>query len=162
MSELIYLTSKNSNFYKNKGDFLGLKFEGNDYSRVSLFRAFPLSHLNKYISVRDRENEEIGIIKDIKEFSAEVCNLLLMELGRRYFLPIIISINSIKEEFGYSYWDVLTDVGTKRFTIKKDNNSFAPVKENRILVIDVDGNRYEISDYTKLNAKSYRLIEQFL
>jgi hypothetical protein len=162
MDYIKYISSKDAYFYKNNGGFLGLKLEDKDFKRVSLHRSFPLSYKNSYIAVKDKEDKEIGIIKDLEDFPKDTVNLFKEELDRRYLLPSIDRINSIKEEFGYSYWDVITNIGTKRFTIKKDNSSFLNVKDNRILVIDVDGNRYEISDYTKLDSKSYKLIELLL
>jgi len=115
-----------------------------------------------FISIRDKENNEIGIIEDILTFPENIIELFNEELNRRYFLPIIKNIYSVKEEYGYSYWNVLTDLGNKKFTIRRDNYSFINVKDNRVMVIDVDGNRYEISDYEKLDSKSYRLIELML
>lgn len=162
MGDIDFLTPQNSNFYKSKGGFLALKSGENEYTRVSLFKAFPFSHSNNYVSVRDKDGKEIGLIKDVNEFSKDVIDLFNEELSRRYFLPTIKSISSIKDEFGYSYWDVITSIGAKTFTIRKDNNSFIPINEHRILVVDVDGNRYEISDYAKLDSKSYKLIELLL
>lgn len=166
MEDIKYILPKESIFYKNSGGFIGLKIalelEEKDFKRVALMRSFPLSNSNKYISVRDKDGNEIGIIYDTLEFPQEIQKLFEEELNRRYFLPIIKNINSIKEEFGYTYWEVLTDIGKKRFTIRKDNNSFVNVKDNRIMVSDVDGNRYEISDYKKLDTKSYKLIELLL
>lgn len=162
MQEIKYITSEAARFFKGNGGFLGLNIGGEEYARVSLSRAFPFSYADSYISVRDKEGKEIGIIEDLKSFPKDIITLLSEELDRRYLLPKIDKINSIKEEFGYSYWDVETDIGAKRFTIKKDNSSFVNVRDNRILIIDVDGNRYEIIDYSTLDSKSYKLIELLL
>jgi hypothetical protein len=162
MGDINFLTTQDSQFYKSKGGFLALRSGESDYARVSLFKAFPFSHSNNYVSVRDKDGKEIGLIKDINDFSKDVTDLFHEELSRRYFLPSINSISSIKDEFGYSYWEVITGIGAKKFTIRKDNNSFIPINEHRILVVDVDGNRYEISDYTKLDSRSYKLIELLL
>lgn len=162
MSSIIYINPKEAQFYKNSGGFIGLTLNENDFERVSLYRAFPFSHSNNYVCVKDKEEKEIGIIKDLREFPEETVKLFIEELERRYFLPAINKIDSIKDEFGYSYWNVVTNLGAKRFTIKKDNSSFLNVKSTRIIVIDVDGNRYEIKDYTQLDSKSYKLIELLL
>jgi len=162
MNEIKYITSEQGEFYKNTGGFLGLKIGEKGYPRVSLVRSFPYTHLHNFISIRDKENNEIGIIEDILTFPENIIELFNEELNRRYFLPIIKNIYSVKEEYGYSYWNVLTDLGNKKFTIRRDNYSFINVKDNRVMVIDVDGNRYEISDYEELDSKSYRLIELML
>lgn len=159
MEDIKYILPNEANFYMNKGFFLALKLKDKEYPRVSLHRAFPFSYTDNFISVRDKEGKEIGLIRDLKDFPKEIIELFNEELDRRYLLPSIKIINSIKEEFGYTYWDVITSIGAKRFTLKKDNSSFVNVKDNRILLIDVDGNRYEISDYTKLDSKSFKLIE---
>ncbi|MDF2699056.1 MAG: hypothetical protein K0Q49_612 [Haloplasmataceae bacterium] len=162
MEEIKYLTNENTTFYKSNGGFIGLKSGETDYKRVSLIKAFPFSFSNSFISVRDKEKNEIGIIKNIDDFSSDTKLLFVEELERRYYLPVIDKINSIKEEFGYGYWDVLTNHGNKKFTIRRDNNSFINIKDKLILIIDVDGNRYEISDYTTLDEKSFKLIELML
>lgn len=162
MNEIVYIVPEKSEFNKTMGGFLTLKFEDKEYGRISLHRAFPFSYGDKFISVRDKEGKEIGLIKEISDFDEETIMLFDEELKRRYFLPLIRSITSIKEEFGYSYWTVITDMGAKKFIVKKDNSSFINIKDNRILILDVDGNRYEISDYTKLDNRSYKLIELLL
>jgi hypothetical protein len=161
--QLKYLDPENSTFIRTEGGFLSLHVEPDrNYPRVNLFRSFPFTAERTYISVREPEGEEVGIIRNLDDFPREVVALLDEEIDRRYFLPLIEKINSIKEEFGYSYWDVETNSGSRRFTIKRDQNSLIPVRGNRLLVIDVDGNRFEISDYKKLDAKSYRTIETLL
>jgi hypothetical protein len=162
MSEVIYIVPEKSVFNRSKGGFLTLRFDNKEYGRVSLHRAFPFSHTDKFISVRDKEGKEIGIIRESYDFAPETVKFFEEELNRRYFLPLIKSITALKEEFGYSYWEVMTDIGFKKFIIKKDNSSFINLKDNRILIADVDGNRYEISDYLKLDSKSYKLIELML
>lgn len=162
MSEITYLTPKNAKFFRNNNGFLGLKFKDVEYSRVNLIKAFPFSYENKFISVRDKEQNEIGIIEDISLFPEEVQKLFTEEIERRYYLPKITKIYSIKDEFGYSNWEVETNYGRRKFTIRRDPNNFVNIKANMILIIDVDGNRYEIPDYTKLDKKSFKKIELLL
>jgi hypothetical protein len=162
MDDIIYLKPDNCIFYKNNGGFLGLKFDDEDYKKVLLYRSFPFTFPNNFVSVRDNDNKEIGIIDDMMEFQKDTILLFEEELKRRYLLPTILNIKNIKDEFGYSYWEVITEIGERKFTIKRDNSSFLNVKDNLILITDVDGNRYDIKDYTKLDEKSYKLIELLL
>lgn len=162
MEQIRYITAKEAKFYKNKGGFLGLALGEAKYDRVTLLRAFPFSYVDSFVSVRDKEEKEIGIIRDINDFPEETIQLFKEEMDRRYFLPMIEKIHAITEEFGYSYWHVATNVGEKNFICRRDSSSFVSMKGKMILVVDVDGNRYEISDYTKLDGKSYRLIELML
>jgi len=159
-AEIRYLNPDEIILRKTEGGFLALQIgDSEKYDRVNLYRAFPFSKENEFISVRDSEGKEIGILRSLDDFSGEKRALLLGELNRRYFTPIIERIHSIKEEFGYVYWDVKTDAGYRRFTIKRDENSVINIDGKRVLIIDVDGNRFEIPDVEALDAKSYKKIE---
>ena len=75
---------------------------------------------------------------------------------------MIEKIRSIEEEFGYSYWDVDTSAGQRRFTVRRGHNNLVQLGGRRVLVIDVDGNRFEIEDYTSIDSRYSRLIESLL
>lgn len=79
----------------------------------------------------------------------------------RYFAPSIERILEIKEEFGYSFWSVETSAGLCRFTVGRGTN-VRLVSSKKVLITDVDGNRFQIEDISKLSAKEYRMLEMFL
>jgi len=186
VADIRYLDPRKSKFMMTAGGFLSLSIEkpnadsgenaGNNntdnnkgngnsiekYDRVNLHRAFPYKYPREYISVRTVDGKEIGVIRNIDDYPEETVKLFMYELDRRYFTPIIEKINSIKEEFGYSYWDVITNSGAKRFTVQNIHNNVIPINESRILVIDVDGNRFEIPDYKKLDIRSLKMVERLL
>jgi hypothetical protein len=68
----------------------------------------------------------------------------------------------MKEEFGYIYWEVETDRGSRRFTTKGHHDSVMPITDTRVLVLDVDGNRFEIPDFNALDVKSAKQIEALM
>ncbi len=45
--------------------------EDRSYLKVSVLRAFPLSEPNRFLSVRDSENKEVGLIVNPAELDAE-------------------------------------------------------------------------------------------
>jgi len=158
--EVRYLKADEMEFNETAGGFLSLRLkDGSYYPRVNLYRAFPLSRPREFISVRDMEDKEIGIIRDLKELDSRTEKLIQKELDRRYFSPTIKRIDSLKDEYGYVYMDVDTDAGPRQITVPAGSSNFIKLKNNRIILIDVDGNRYEIKDYTKLDKKSIRLLE---
>jgi hypothetical protein len=150
-------------FEWSEGGFLRMHDgeKGTDYPRVNLHRSFPLTFSDEYISVRDHEGKEIGMIRAMEDFS-DRRELLLKELDRRYFTPVIEQINSIKEEFGYSYWNAKTDAGPFRFTVRSGQGSVQQLDVKRVMVIDADGNRFLISDATVLTVKELKLLEPLL
>lgn len=162
-AQIRYLDPSECCFKKTEGGFLSLSIgEKEQYERVDLARAFPLSDSDSYISVRDSEGNEIGMLESLSRFSDSTRRLLEEELGRRYFTPVIEKIRSIEEEFGYSYWDVDTSAGQRRFTVRRGHNNLVQLGGRRVLVIDVDGNRFEIEDYTSIDSRYSRLIESLL
>lgn len=141
---------------------LSLQLGDELHENVSVYRAFPFSYGDDYLSVRDKEEKELGMIRTLADFDQATKALILEELERRYFVPIITRIERIKEEFGYGYWDVETDRGPRRFTIRGVQQSVLSIGPDRLLIIDVDGNRYEIPKLSRLDPRSIRLIDNLL
>ena len=119
MTAVRYLTKDNAVFERTKGGFVRLTFEGKTWDRVQVIRLFPFTEPNGFISIRtvEERSREIGVIKDLKDVSKETKKLLLEQLNLHYFTPIIQKVLSIKDEYGYAYFHVLTDRGECRFTI---------------------------------------------
>jgi len=162
-STIKYLEPEDSTFARTQGGFLSLNIKaGESYNRVNLHRAFPFTSMSELISVRDSEGNEIGMIRSLNDYPTDVARLLDEDMDRRYFAPVIHKINSIKEEFGYSYWDVVTDAGQCRFTVRGGSSSINFVTDVRMVIVDVDGNRFEIADYKLLDDKSYKRLEIYL
>lgn len=137
--------------------------EEKTYDRVFLHRAFPFELLWQYISVLDTDQIEIGIIFDIADFDEETKALLTTELERKYYEPRITSIISLKERYGFSYWDVMCDDGRNvKFTMQDTFRNIIRVGDYKAILLDVDGNRFVIENIMKLDRKSMRKIELYM
>lgn len=162
--EIKYLLPDNAVFYE-MGDFLALKtaFDGEevDHGIVKLRRLFPFEELWRDITVMNAQGEEIGVIADIALFEASE-SLLKKELDRIYFTPKILKIYSMKDKYGFSSWDVETDVGRITFSVKDTFRSVVSIGGKRAIITDVDGTRYEIEDASRLDKSSYKKIELYL
>ncbi|MCR5465965.1 MAG: DUF1854 domain-containing protein [Lachnospiraceae bacterium] len=171
MLRLRFLTDENAKFSRTPGGFVSLEIpNGEDgkpekYDRIRVVRSFPFTSPNTYISIRTTEEKsrEIGIIKDIaKDVSKETRKMLEEQMNLRYFTPIITKINDIKEEYGHAYWDVDTNEGPCRFVIYMNSSSVVSLSDVRLMVTDLDGNRFEIPDYTRLSAGELKKLDLFL
>lgn len=160
LSVTVWLTCENAAFYM-KNNFLYLSHEGTE-SRVFLCRQFPFELEWEFISVLNEEQEEIGIIKSLEDFDAETKTILHNELCRRYYAPVILSVLNIKERYGFSYWKVKTAEGEVNFTLHDTFRSIIHAGANRLILLDVNGNRFEIPDAGALDRKSYKKIELYL
>ena len=162
VDDLALLEPGKLTFSRTPGGVLSLKIGRKLYPRVHAYRSFPLSREDSFISIRDTEDNEIGLLPSIAELDEDMAELLSEELGSRYFTPQIRSIVSLKEEFGYVYWEVDTDAGRSRFTARVGHNAAIQVGDTRVIIVDVDGNRFELVDYTTLDPKHQRIVELLL
>lgn len=165
-AKIIRLDKNNARFEMKNG-FLSLNVKNDEgersYGRVFLHRAFPHELLWEYISVTDEDSKELGLIYNIDEFDSEDKALIVREIERKYYSPVIKTIDSLKERYGFSYWKVTGDDGRSfSFTMKDTFRNIVHTGEDSIILIDVDGNRYSINSISGLSRKSYRKIELYL
>ena len=144
-------------FYDPKG-FLRATVGNRTYLDVTIVRAFPLSPGDPYVGLLSGRLSEIGIIADPTQLDEESHRVIKEELDRRYFTVRIARVNSISEEFGATYWDVETDRGRRSFVAKGIRDNVTYLSQSRILVHDVDGNRYEIPSLAELDPASRSMI----
>ena len=162
VSELVWLEPKKLRFFKQKG-VLRLTIEGEQsYWKVSVYRCFPLTDPDKYISVRDAMYREIGLLCDLSELDSGSQKVVKEELERRYLVPIIVRILSIKERMGMLLWEVETERGTRRFLTRASQEGLEQPDPNRCILVDLDGNRYYIPDITALDPISFSLLKKWL
>ncbi len=164
--EIKYLDPENAVF-EDKNGFVSMKYKPDDanekeYDRVFLHRSFPNEMTENYISVQDRDNNEIGMIRDINGFDADTAALLRRELKRKYHVFTVKKISSVKEKYGYSYWSITDETGEREFTVRDTYKSITKISQERVYITDIDGNRYEIPSLSKLDRRSAKRIEIFL
>ena len=185
VSKIVYLNDENATFHAENG-FLSLEawlpkqddlFEKEDlteqpdengfvtkkWERVFLHSAFPFDTPHEYISVLDKDSKEIGMIRALSELKKETQELLMAELSRKYYAPKITKILSVKERYGFSYWQVvLSDDRSFSFTVQDTYRSILRITYQHLFIIDVDGNRFEIPNVEALDRASYKKIELYL
>ena len=165
--EVNYLDTSKIKFERTAGGLLNMIYEGQAYPAVILQRAFPLSRPWEYISVkayaehRDM-SKEIGIIRDVRKLPGENRALVEDELAQRYFVPVIKAITSLKDEYGQVYMAIETDAGNKRIVAPNATANFVLLGGDRLLIVDIDGNRYELPSLTAADKKTQRFLEVVL
>ncbi len=161
-----FLDLKEAKFFKTPGGFTGLKYKVTEYKRISLRRALPLGDPSSYISVADHENKEIGIIHHLSDLLGEQLQTVLEELDRRYYCPEVFEIKSIKDKLGYVYMEMVIggkDGKTDKTCAVKDvNRNIRMLKNEKLIIFDVDGNRYIIPSLEGLDKKSLKRLEPYL
>ncbi len=125
---------------------------------VRFVRCFPNTNPDAFWALLDRKSQVIGIIADPAELDDDSRSAGLASLEEQYFCPVVTAIRSMKEEFGAVYFDVETDRGPRSFVSKGVRESIEEQDTGNIVLTDVDENRYVIPDWTRLDAKSRKLI----
>lgn len=158
----VAITPENAKF-SMRGGFLYMQCPKDaEPVRVALHRNFLFMFLWEYISVLDTDNYELATIRSIELFDGEEKEMLTRELERKYYSPVISKIYSVKERFGFSYWDAETTGGRLTFTLQDTFKSIVRAGEGKLFLFDVDGNRFVIEDADALDRKSRKRIEIYL
>lgn len=167
------LTPENAVFSRSAGDLVSLEVINEDgekefFERVIVIRSFPITDPDAFISIRTPDKKdgekgfEIGLIEDLNVFPKETVALLSEELGRRYFTSVITKILSVKEKLGHIYWDVETDSGRFSFVVRGAGANIRTLEDGRVLMFDIEGSCFKISDPEKLDKASFKKIEIYL
>ena len=141
---------------------LSLK-DGRVYENLEPRRLFPITNQTMYIALLNEEEKEIGFVRDLKELDSASARALQECFREYYMIPQILRVLSCEDKLGMLKWTVETDRGEITFRIR---NRHSDIKKlwgtNRVIVRDSNDNRYEIRDYTALDARSAYLLFSYL
>jgi hypothetical protein len=158
--EIRYFDPKKTTIRRNQFNQLVVEVsDGETLENVTPVRSFPLTAPTQFISITNQEGEDLGLIEDVEKLDRASRQVLEEELAKRYFIPRIHRVLSLKNRFGVLSWEVETDRGVRTFEIRERDDIRRLPGTHRILLRDVDGNRYEIPDTTQLDAASQALLE---
>ncbi|BDI33809.1 hypothetical protein CCAX7_58600 [Capsulimonas corticalis] len=140
-----------------------LTLEGElSWRSVRIARAFPFSDPEAYIGLRDEEDEDIGIVRDLKSLDAESRAVATAALDRRYFTPKVLKVHSVSEKSGSATFDVETDRGPVRFVVRSLRDNSFSMGPNRLMLVDSEGGRYEFPDITAYGGKAYYVLSKVM
>jgi len=147
---------------KNReGDNVAI-LDGREIVLGHIVSIFPISNRSHFVSLRDLEGNEIGIVEQAHELDPESRRILRAELERSYFLPKIQDILSVADHLSIFTFRVKTDKGLRTFEVRNPRRSIRSVGGGRYIIKDVDGNRYDIPKLGNLGPKSQNLMGEFV
>ncbi len=113
---------------------------------VFVVRAFPASHPQGYLSVRgwnDAGDEvEWGMIRALADWPPADRVVLQAALARRSLVREITRVHEVRLAHGYLDFDVETDAGRRRFTIRWTQSQATDFGAEGKMLIDADENRW--------------------
>ncbi len=142
---------------------LRLTVEGeHSYLVVKPVWAAPLSRPNTYLSLLDGKSKEIVLLPDPSTLESASWQAVQRELQQRYLTAEVSKIGSARQEFGATYWHVETDRGPRDFVTQNLQENALWFSDTHLLLLDVDGNRFEISNTSTLDERSRQLLNSIV
>jgi hypothetical protein len=132
------------------------------YLTVKPVWASPLLRPNAYLALLDGKGDEIALVKDPKTLPADSWEAVKRELHHRYLTATVHAVVSAKQEFGATYWNVETDRGSRDFVTQNLQENALWFSDTHLMLLDTDGNRFEIPDVSTLDARSREIIHSIL
>lgn len=124
--------------------------------------AAPLSHPERFLGILNSKGEEVLMVETLDDFPAETRAIVEEELRRRYLTSAVLRILNAKVEFGATYWTILTARGERDFVVQSLQENAQWIGPRHLLLVDIDGNRFEIKDIDALDPASKKFIESIL
>ena len=144
------LDPKSLRVFRSERGALVVRLGDEEYQDLVIRRAFPLEPENRHIGFSQIDGTELGLLEDADTLDDESREILLEELGKIYFRPVILSIDNLGEELGVVQADIQTSSGPRRIEIRQLRKNIRLISGGRALIEDVDGNRYELRDRDSL------------
>jgi len=149
-------------FYEPK-DRLRLTIDSDrSYHTVKPAWAAPLSRPGQYLALLDGKGNAIVTLPDPSVLPAASLEAAKEELRRRYLTATVRTITHAKQEFGATYWSVQTDRGDRDFVTQNLQENAIWLSPTHLLLLDVDGNRFEITDTEALEPVSRTYVATIL
>ena len=136
---------------------LHVEARGRTFDNVRPRRAFPLSAKADYVSFLNEKDKEVVLLAQPHDLDAESQAALEGALDLVYYVAKITRVDSIKETMGVTLWEVMTDKGYASFEVV-DRRHIRNLPGGRLIVVDVDGNRFEVENLDALDERSQAFI----
>jgi len=146
-------------FYAPKDRLRLTVADDRSYPTVKPVWAAPLSKPGKYLALLDGKGNEIVLLPTLDALSPDSRDAVLAEVRLRYLTARVEAITHARQEFGVTYWSVLTDRGARDFVTQNLQENAVWLSDTHLLLLDVDGSRFEIEDLARLDPRSRHLVE---
>ncbi|MFS0839819.1 DUF1854 domain-containing protein [Paenibacillus sp. 1P03SA] len=158
--DIFLLQADKCRIERTEGGLLSLACAGRVHEEILVFRTFPFTEPDRYISIRTKEGEEIGIIAEMEQLDDASRRELEQELHVRYLLPRIEAIRSIKQNISGWQWDIVTQFGPERLSLPNLHDHVFRQGEDRLLLVDTGDRRLEVASIKGLDPASFKQLRK--
>lgn len=149
-------------FRKRNDGTIVMREDGVEREIGTITSAFPLSKPDRIVVLKDQQGNEIGILDRLRPLDKESRAILKQELEKSYFMPTIHEIVSKQERLRVVTMEVITNRGERTFQVRNVRQNIRKMGRGRIIIKDVDGNRYEIPEWRSLPEEAQEMIREYL
>ena len=128
---------------------------------VTVCRCFPWSEPLRYISLRDTDDKEAALVRNLDDLDDESRGALQQTLAEVGFLFEIEGIESIEEEFEIRTWNVRTKQGPRSFQTARDHWPL-DTPSGGLIIRDVAGDLFHIAHPSGLDEQSRKVLWAFV
>ena len=128
---------------------------------VRVHRCFPWSEPDRFLSLRDSENQEIAMVTHLDELNKESRAALTAVLVEAGFVLRVLNILKVNEEVEIRSWQVETEQGPRSFQTKLDDWPWE-VPGGGIVIRDVSGDLYHVAAPEDMDEKSRKWLWAFV
>ncbi len=148
------------NLRRGKNGILCVSHESSD-TEVSIKQCFPWSGPDEFLSLRDSDDNEVYLIKDINELDETSQRLIQEELNFSQFVLKVSQVKKIEEDIELRQFHVVTEQGERVFQTKLED--WPEVLESGIITIqDLAGDIFRIEDWQSLDFKSKKELSAYI
>ena len=160
--ERIYIDGNSARFTRKDLTLVDMELtDSRSFENLEPKRLFPVSMQDKYITLLDESGTEQAVIRDLTALPADQRQIIESCLNEYYLIPKIQRIRAYEERFDGLMLHTDTDKGPADIEIRSLALGFK-MDGVRALLRDINDNRYEIPDVTKLDNLSKQILGRYL
>ncbi len=134
---------------------------GRGATAVRVARCFPWSRPDRWISLRDGDEEEVALVREPAELDADSRTALEAALVEAGFVLRVVAVVEVEEEIEIRTFRVRTAQGPRSFQTLRDEWP-REVPGGGLLFRDVVGDLYLVREPEALDPRSRKLLWPFL
>ncbi len=151
---------ENIELKKQPNGLLVLKY-GEQWVEVFIKECFPWRSPGKYLSLRDKDDNEVCLIEDLMQLEEAARLLIEEELNFSQFVLEILSIEKIEEDVELRRYLVQTAQGERIFQTKLETWPEL-LEDGEVMIEDLAGDLFRIKNVNRLDEKSRQELSPYI
>ncbi len=136
--------------------------DGRKFENLEPRRLFPMTDQDRYITLLDDTGVEQAVIRDVNTLPEDQKALINDCLEEYYLIPKITKITDYIERFDSLTLFTETDRGLAKIEIRILIHGLKMLTDTRVLIRDINDNRYEIPDVRRLDRRSLQILGRYM